>query len=96
MKNMYWKKVMELDRKTSKVTLKSVSLIEYLPIDSAMIFWGSIHEDEGEYEIVARSKDRALKTIEEKLTSLKDAQDAIEKFLFDEGVLEEGDEIGYL
>ena len=70
-------------------------LIEH--IDSGIVIWGICHKDEDKdtYQPIIRTPDRkGLQTILESLPLL-DAQEAVEKRLFDTGVLKEGDEIEY-
>jgi hypothetical protein len=73
------------------------SLLESSEDSFYVKFWGTVKPDftNGNYHVVAYTPDRELKTIQETITSLEEAQEAIEKFLFDTGTLKEGDEIEY-
>lgn len=70
-----------------------LSLVEHVGSGHLSV-WGILHEEmPGHYKVAVRSKDRqALMTIEETL-SKNDAQLAVEKQIFDIGVIIEGDEI---
>lgn len=74
---------------------EQISLIEYLT-PTTIRFWGTVKMDNnGVYRIAAYSPSRELKTVEELIESLEEAQTVIEKFLFDNGTLKEGDEVEY-
>jgi len=58
-----------------------------------MRIWGICHKEGELYKVAVRTKDRKdLRTIEE-LLPLEEAKLAIEKKLFDDGVISEGDEV---
>ena len=74
---------------------EQLSLIEYLTSNTVR-FWGTVKTDaDGIYRIAAYSPDRELKTVKEPIASLEEAQTVVEKFLFDNGTLKEGDEVEY-
>ncbi len=79
-------------------THRSMSLIENLEANKCM-FWASIDlepNSDGKYMFVAWNKNRGkLLTTDFSAPSIEEAQEAIEKFLFDQGVLQEGDEVGH-
>ena len=70
------------------------SLIEFVS-KNTIIFHGMVFSDEFSIKIAARDKNRELKTVEENIPSVEEGMIAVEKFLFDSGVLVEGDEIEY-
>ena len=88
MKTFYWNNTHNLETKTT-----TISLIENTD-DSHLWIWGILHkEGEDQYRVAVRSKDRlTLMTIEELLPQTE-AKLAVEKQLFDIGVIQEEDVI---
>ena len=78
-------------------TGEQYSLVEFVDSSIFIKFWGTVKPDltNGNYQVAAYTPDRELKTIQEVIPSLEEAQEAIENFLFDTGTLKEGDEIEY-
>lgn len=70
------------------------SLVEFVS-EHTVKFHGTVFNDGTSIKVVARDRDREMKTIEESLSSFEEGMLAVEKFLFDQGVLEEGCVIEY-
>lgn len=93
MKTFEWVRV---EHKTNNDVGHSLSLLEILDNGASRRFWASISlypTPDWKYQMVAYSKDRLLKTTDIDADSIEEAQEAIEMFLMDEGVLQDGDEV---
>lgn len=73
-----------------------MGLIEFIS-ETNVQFWGAIKfdTDSGKYDAVAFSPDRVLHSVDIQFDSIEEAQTAIESFLFDNGIINEGDEVEY-
>ncbi len=95
MKTFIWKRVYTEDKTTGEKRFVNHSIIQLFPIDGAFQFWGSAWDKEGGYNVVAFDKQRHLQTVQETITDIEEAKLAIEKFLFDNEIIMEGDEVLY-
>ena len=94
MKTFVWKKI---EHRTHGDIGHSLSILEELENDNVQ-FWGSVSlypTPEWKYQFVAFNKDRVLMGTKEVADDIEEAQDAIESFLMQEGVISEGDEVDY-
>ena len=93
MKKFTWKKV---EHRTGTDIGHSASLLEWVGSDSA-IFWGSVSlypTPDWKYQFVAFPKDRnGLQTTDNPAATVFEAMDAVENFLYQQGVLLDEDEI---
>lgn len=93
MKTFYWDYLLKVEGEYRNVVLALVEYVENPVLKNVIRMWGTLYKEADLYRVAVLSKDRqALKTIEE-LLPLEEAKSAVEKRLFDTGVIQEGDMI---
>lgn len=88
MKRFEWRRIL----RSGSISGLYPAIVE-ITSPSTLRFWGILDKQENKYSPKLLNKDRTGYITIQELLSFSDAKDAIEKKLFDDGIIQDGDEL---